>query len=190
MAGREGKKPPYLSKTIDDISKVYEDISMAVRNAIKEPAIAARPAELGSVMLILDEALMSSEGFRRIFRVVKGKAKRIVSVYIPEEEDIISRLRELKEDRDTIMKELRELEAERENKILSELRKLGRDEGVAIDVEIMHKPRISTLLEICEREKPAMVVMSKNYSKEAGEDVSHVVSELVKKLSCPLLLVE
>lgn len=186
----ESKRPPYFERTIDDIGKIYEEISTVVKNAIQQPSLIIKPANLNTILLILDHALISSDKFRELFRSIKDRAKRIIGIYIPEEEDIISRLKELKEDREHIMRTLREFEVEREIKLISDLNKLREEENIAIDIEVTHSPRLSALTEICEKEKPDLIIMSKRYAKEAYEDISHIVSELIKKLNCSIFLVD
>ena len=186
----EGKRPPYFERTIDDIGKRYEEISTIVKNAIQQPSLIIKPADLSTILIILDQALISSERFKEIFRSIKSKTKRVIGIYIPEEEDIISRLKELQEDKEHIMKTLREFEVERESKLIQELNRLREEEDVTVDIEVMHSPRLTALTEICDREKPDLIIMSKRYAKETYEDISHVVSELIKKLNCPIFLVD
>jgi len=137
----------------------------------------------------LDENLVESEYFKSFIHRIKNYAERIIGVYIPEEEDIISRLRELKEDRKSILRFLRGSEAKRGRKIIEEIEKLKEREKIPIEIEIRHKSRLKALTETCEREKPELIITSKRYSKEKDEEVSHVVSELARKIDCSILIV-
>ena len=137
----------------------------------------------------MDENLVESEYFKSFIHRIKNYAERIIGVYIPEEEDIISRLRELKEDRKSILRFLRGSEAKRGRKIIEEIEKLKEREKIPIEIEIRHKSRLKALTETCEREKPELIITSKRYSKEKDEEVSHVVSELTRKIDCSILIV-
>ena len=137
----------------------------------------------------MDENLVESEYFKSFIHRIKNYAERIIGVYIPEEEDIISRLRELKEDRKSILRFLRGSEAKRGRKIIEEIEKLKEREKIPIEIEIRHKSRLKALTETCEREKPELIITSKRYSKEKDEEVSHVVSELARKIDCSILIV-
>mgnify|MGYP000035214491 CR=1 FL=1 len=133
--------------------------------------------------------MVTSEYFRSFIHKIKNHTERIVGVYVPEEEDIISRLKELKEDRKSILKFLRVSEAKRGRRIIEEIEKLKEREKIPIEIEIRHKSRLKALTEACEREKPELIITSKRYSKEKDEEVSHVVSELARKIDCSILIV-
>lgn len=186
----EDKKHHYLGATRNDIGKLYEEVSMVVKEVLKQPSAIIKPVEINTLMIILDEKIVGSERFRDFLHKIKDKVKRIIGIYIPEEEDIINKLKELGEDKKSILKALREFEREKEHKIIEELGRIGREEDIAIDIEVMHKPRLQTITELCGKENPDLIIMSKVYTgKELTADFTYLINELIKHIKCPILLI-
>lgn len=186
----QNKKSHYLSKTRDEIVKLYDEVRSLVKNMIVQPSLIITPAEIKTIVVFLDESLVKSEKFKDIIRRLKDKADKIIGLYVPEEEDIISKLKELGDDKKEILDSLREFEAKKEVRILSVLDELMRKEKISVDIEIKHKPRLDTLTEICDREKPDLIIMSRGYSKDRYDiDIKHLIYELMNKLKCPILLI-
>lgn len=184
------KKPLYLSSTRNHIAKMYDEISSVVRNAIQQPSLTIEPAKLKTVVVLLDENLISSQNFKELIIYLRDRVKKLVGVYVPREEDIIARLRELGEDKKSILEFLRGHEARRDRKIISELDKLKEECALPIELEIRHRPRMEVIREVCAREKPDLVIMHKKYSAEKDLELNVVINELMNKLSCPILLLE
>ena len=186
----QDKKPRYFGITRDEIGKLYDEVRSSVRNMITQPSLIITQAKIRTILLILDDELVRSEEFRSIIHMLKDKIGKVIGLYVPEEEDIIHKLREMGEDKEEILASLREFEVKKEIKIISELEELMRKENIDVEIEVRHKPRLDTFLELCEKEKPDLIIMSKKYSKTYADlELKHLIHDLIDKLECPILLV-
>jgi hypothetical protein len=91
----EKRKSYYLISTRNEIGKMYDELSSTIKTVLQQPSIIVRPRKIKSLMLILDEGLIKSKSFHDLIYDVGRESERIVGVYIPEEEYIIARLRDL-----------------------------------------------------------------------------------------------
>ncbi len=183
------KRSFFLSSTRNEISRLYDEISVVMKDIIQQPPLTIKPAEFNTILLLLDRNLLESETFRDYIKFLKTRAKKLVGLYIPEEEDVISKLRELKEDKKAILKVIREYERRREREFVDEIKEIEKVFELPIEIEVLHKPRIEAITDICRDLKPDIIVISKDYYKERDMDLSPCILELIHKIKCSLLII-
>jgi len=183
------KKRLYFQSTKDKIGREYEDLVSSVISVLKQSAAIIRRKQFKKIIVIIDESLLDSEKFCKFIEEYGPKADNIIGIYIPEEEEIIERLVELGDDKVDILDELRKYGNERTVKILDKLDTLESKYNVSISIEVLHKPRIESIVESANNIKPDIVVVFRDYLKERDRDISSTILELIHRLDYPILLV-
>ena len=183
------KKSLYFKSTKDRIGREYEDLISSVTSVLQQSAAIIRKQQFKKIVVIIDESLLESEKFQVFIEMFGSKADNIFGIYIPEEEEIIERLVELGDDKVDILDELRKYGNERTIKILDKLESIESKYGISIAIEVLHKPRIESIVELTNNLKPDLIVIFRDYLKERDRDISSTIVELIRLLNHPILLV-
>lgn len=183
------KKGFYFLSTKNEIEREYEALISAVKTVLEQPAAIVKKRPLRKIVVIIDESLVTSKKFTEFIYRFGSKAERIIGIYIPEEEEIIERLKDLGEDKREILRELKKYERDRTVKMLDSMGRLESELDISIDIEVLHKPRVESIVRLTEEVKPDLIVMFRDYLKDRDADISHIVMNLLSKLNYPVLLI-